>query len=174
MSLLAPYDPAWATRFTQIAAELRRHGSPHWVIEHIGSTAIPGLSAKPIIDVAVRLRDDDDLDRHRPALEALGWQVGSAVRSHPVMVFAENGVRTRIAHFFTAGEWDAVNQRILRDWLLQHPSDVARYERAKQDAAAAAIKGDAPYNAGKTAVIQAIVDQARAARGLAPVDVYDK
>lgn len=127
------------------------------------------MPAKPIIDVAVRIRDLDDLEQHRPALEAAGWLPGSGVCSHPVLLFAENGIRTRIAHFFAAGEWEAVNQRLLRDWLLSHPEDAARYLAVKQEAA----RSD-DYNAGKTAVVQEIVDRARAARGLPSVPVSDK
>lgn len=174
MSLLAPYDPSWASRFELIAAELRAHGDPDWVIEHIGSTAIVGMAAKPVIDVAVRVLDEAEFARHRPALERLGWRVGSGVRSHPVMIFTENGARTRIAHFFAAREWDAVNQRILRDWLRAQPADAARYEQVKRDAAHAAEQGRARYNAAKTGIIQEILVRARTARGLPLVDAYDK
>ncbi|CAH0235223.1 Dephospho-CoA kinase [Microbacterium oxydans] len=171
---LVSYDPTWPERFEVIAAELRAHGDPDWVIEHIGSTAVPGMRAKPIIDLAVRIEDAGDVDAHRGALEAIGWRVGSGVRSHPVMVFEEHGIRTRIAHFFTASAWEAVNQRILRDWLLAHPEDAERYTHAKCDAVAAAARGTSTYNAAKTPVIQDIVDRARQARGLPSVDVSDK
>ncbi|MBT2484046.1 MULTISPECIES: GrpB family protein [unclassified Microbacterium] len=172
--MLVAYDPSWPDRFEQIADELRTHADPEWVIEHVGSTAIPGMRAKPIIDLAVRLGSPVDFERHRPALEAVGWRVGSGVRSHPVLVFEENGIRTRIAHFFDASEWDAANQRLLRDWLRTHPDDVARYTHAKCDAVAAAARGNASYNAAKTPVIQEMVDRARAARGLPSVPVSDK
>lgn len=171
---LVPYDPAWPSLFRRIAEELRSHGNPGWVIEHIGSTAIRGMSAKPVIDVAVRIEGDADFAAHRAGLEAAGWRVGSGVRTHRVMIFAENGERTRIAHFFEAASWERVNQRILRDWLRTHPDDVALYERAKRAAAEHARHGEASYNDGKTAAIQAIVDRARAARGLPPVAVSDK
>ena len=171
---LVSYDPAWPERFREIAAELRAHGDPDWVIEHIGSTAVPGMRAKPIIDLAVRLERLTDFEAHREVLEAIGWQVGSGVRSHPVMVFEEHGIRTRIAHFFAASEWDAANQRILRDWLLAHPEDADRYTHAKCDAVAAAARGTSTYNAAKTPVIQEIVDRARRAQGLPSVDVSDK
>lgn len=172
--MLVAYDPSWPERFDEIAAEMRTHGNPEWVIEHIGSTSVPGMRAKPIIDLAVRIDDADDLARHRPALESIGWRPGSGVRSHPVMVFEENGIRTRIAHFFDASDWDAVNQRLLRDWLRTHPDDVARYSHAKCDAVAAAARGTASYNAAKTPVIQEIVDRARAEQGLPSVPVSDK
>ena len=173
-AVLVPHDPTWSETFARVAAELRRHGNPDWRVEHVGSTAIPGMSAKPIIDVAVRIADDEDLELHGPGLEAAGWAVGSSVRSHRVMIIEENGVRTRIAHFFEAADWDQVNQRILRDWLLQNPEDARLYERAKHAAVDASRRGDESYNAGKTAVVQLLVDRARAARGLPSVSVYDK
>ncbi|PVE98013.1 GrpB family protein [Microbacterium sp. TPD7012] len=172
--MLVSYDPSWPARFEEIAAELRAHGEPSWLIEHIGSTAVPGMRAKPIIDLAVRIEGAEDFERHRPALEEIGWRRGSSVQSHPVMVFEEDGIRTRIAHFFPASDWDTVNQRILRDWLLAHPADADRYTHAKCDAVAAAARGTSTYNAAKAPVIQDLVDRARAARGLPSVPVADR
>ncbi|MFK0402817.1 GrpB family protein [Microbacterium sp. NPDC090225] len=172
--MLVAYDPSWPEQFAAAAAQLRSHGDSDWVIEHIGSTAIPGMRAKPIIDLAVRIADAADFERHRDSLESGGWRQGSAVRSHPVMVREQEGVRTHIAHFFAAADWDAVNQRILRDWLLENPADADRYRHAKCAAVAAAARGTSSYNAAKGPVIQEIVDRARAARGLPSVDVSDK
>lgn len=172
--MLVAYDPSWPGQFERIADEIRGHTDAGWLIEHIGSTAVPGMRAKPIIDLAIRIRDLDELERHTPVLEAAGWRRGSAVRTHPVIILETDGIRSAIAHFFVAGEWDAANQRILRDWLLAHPDDVERYSHAKCDAVAAAARGRSTYNAAKTPVIQEIVDRACAARGMASVPVYDK
>lgn len=172
--MLVTYDPAWAVQFASIAAEISSATDADWLIEHIGSTAIPGMRAKPVIDLAVRIRDLHDLEVHLPALEAVGWRRGSGVRTHPVMIRETAGIRSAIAHFFVAEDWDAANQRILRDWLLAHPDDVDRYSHAKCDAVAAAAHGRSTYNDAKTPVIQEIVDRARAARGLPSVPVYDK
>lgn len=172
--MLVAYDPAWPAQFERIAGELRAHGGAEWVIEHIGSTAIPGMRAKPIIDLAVRIADADDLAAHRAGLESIGWRAGSGVRTHAVMVLESNGIRTAIAHFFEARDWDAANQRLLRDWLRGHPDDADRYRHAKCDAVAAAARRTGSYNAAKTPVIQEIVDRARAARGLPSVPVSDK
>lgn len=172
--MLLTYDPAWAGQFTRIASEIGTLTDADWQIEHIGSTAVPGMRAKPIIDLAIRIRDLQDFDAYLPALEAGGWRRGSAVRTHPVMIRETDGVRTAIAHFFVAEDWDAANQRILRDWLLAHPDDADRYSHAKCDAVAAAAHGQSTYNAAKTPAIQEIVDRARAARGLPSVPVYDK
>ena len=172
--MLVPYDPEWPAQFEIAAEELRRLGSDDWVVEHIGSTSVPGMRAKPIIDLAVRIRDLDDFEAHRPALEAGGWRLGSGVRTHPVMLFEAGGQRTRIAHFFTSASWETINQRLLGEWLRGHPADAARYETAKLAAADAAGEGGASYNSAKTVVIQEIIDRARAARGLPAVAVYDK
>lgn len=172
--MLVPYDPSWPAQFEQAATVLRDSGDPDWVIEHIGSTAIPGMRAKPVIDMAVRVTDAAEFEQHRASLERDGWRLGSAVRSHPVMIRESDGVRTHIAHFFAAADWDSVNQRILRDWLRAHPDDADRYVHAKCDAVAAAARGTASYNAAKTPVIQEIVNRARSARGLPVVAVSDK
>lgn len=172
--MLVAYDPSWPEQFADAAAHLRAHGDEHWLIEHIGSTAIPGMRAKPVIDLAVRIADAADFEVHRPALEGAGWRQGSAVRSHPVMIRESDGVRTHIAHFFTAADWDVVNQRILRDWLRANPADADRYVHAKCAAVAAAARGTSTYNEAKTPVIQEIVDRARAARGMPKVVVSDK
>ncbi|MFE6996439.1 GrpB family protein [Microbacterium sp. NPDC057659] len=168
--ILVAHDPDWHRRFEEIADELRRVGDRDWKIEHIGSTAVPGIRAKPIIDLAVRLHGEDDLEHHRLALEGLGWRIGSRVRSHRVMVFETDGVRTRIAHFFAPEQWEHAHQRVFRDWLRQHPDDAERYERGKIEASA----DPSSYNSAKTEVVQEIMDRARAARGLPSVDVYDK
>lgn len=63
---LVPYDPQWPRRFEAIAAELCEIGDPDWTIEHIGSTAVPGMLAKPIIDVAIRVTDRAEFERHAP------------------------------------------------------------------------------------------------------------
>jgi GrpB-like predicted nucleotidyltransferase (UPF0157 family) len=172
--MLVGYDPTWPEQFERIAAEIGALGGADWTIEHIGSTAVPGMRAKPIIDLAVRIRDSDDFEAHSPALEAAGWRRGSGVRTHPVLILESDGIRIAIAHFFVEGEWDAVHQRLLRDWLRSHPDDADRYSHAKCDAVAAAAHGTSTYNAAKTPVIQEIVDRARAARGLPSVPVYDK
>lgn len=53
--MLVPYDPRWPRQFRQAAVWINHSGNPDWLIEHIGSTAIPGMLAKPIIDLAVRI-----------------------------------------------------------------------------------------------------------------------
>lgn len=172
--VLVAYDPEWPARFAELADGIRAVADPHWVIEHIGSTAVPGMRAKPIIDLAIRIGDAEELETCRPALEAAGWAAGSGVRTHPVMILETDGARAAIAHFFLEEEWATVSQRLLRDWLRTHPEDARRYAHAKCDAVAAAARGTASYSTAKNPIIQELVDRARAERGLPLVPVYDK
>lgn len=141
--------------------------------EHIGSTAVLGLIAKPIIDLAVQIQNETNFEQHQAALAKAGWLDASGVKSHRVLVREERGSRGHIVHFFEVQEWDLVDHRILRDWLLAHPADRDRYAATKL-AATEQARDDGGYNAGKTAIIQELIDAARAARGLPSVPVYDK
>jgi GrpB-like predicted nucleotidyltransferase (UPF0157 family) len=172
--VLVPYDPRWPEQFRSAAADIHELGSSAWVIEHIGSTAVPGMTAKPIIDLAVRVEDERDFLRHRPGLERGRWRTGSSVRSHTVMVREVEGTRTHIAHFFERQLWPEVNQRLFRDWLLSHPRDARDYEAVKRSAADASTDDGVSYNEGKARFVQEIVDRARRQRGLPLGPVSDK
>jgi GrpB-like predicted nucleotidyltransferase (UPF0157 family) len=127
--------------------------------------------ARPIIDLAVCVPVLAAVDEQRAVLAGVGFlPIVAGPRTHRVLVRMSERQRTHIAHFFTAEQWDTCNQRIFRDWLITHPDDRAEYERAKWVAAGAGRD----YTAGKTAVVQEIVDRARATRGLPSVDVWDK
>ena len=172
--MLSDYDPNWPAGFEAAAEDLSRATGAGWVIEHIGSTSIPGLPAKPTIDLAVRVEQLTDVDLHDHALSRVGFvAIAAGPRTHRVRVRLVGDVRTHVAHFFTAAQWDTCNQRIFRDWLRLHAEDRERYASAKRAAEVEAI-GSRDYTARKTSTVQAIVDRARSARGLPSVDVWDK
>jgi GrpB-like predicted nucleotidyltransferase (UPF0157 family) len=75
--VLVPYDPRWPDQFVATMAELRRLGDASWEIEHIGSTAVPGLIATPIIDVAVRLDGLALAPEHVAGLEGAAGSSGA-------------------------------------------------------------------------------------------------
>lgn len=165
------YDPTWSSAFEQAAAQLREAGDRSWLIEHIGSTCIPGLSGKPIIDLAVRVDSADDLEARRRDLADGGWlAIRRQPRSHRVLVRERDGKRTHIAHFFTAARWEACHQRLFRDWIRADPDDLARYREAKRRAALADPRD---YTKIKEPVVLQIVNRARASRGWPPVDDLD-
>lgn len=169
-----PYDEAWPGRFREAAAGLTTVLGDDWLVEHVGSTSVPGLVAKPVIDLAVRVpeacrvRDVDDV------LAGAGWaEILTSVSTHEVRMLLSGRMRTHIAHFFPADAWDTAHQRLFADWLRRNPEDAQRYAELKTTAWAEGERGRA-YTAAKSVFVQEVVDKARASRGLPPVDVSDK
>ena len=134
---------------------------------------MPGLLAKPVIDLAVRIPADEGVEAYDDALAAAGWvDVRSSVTTHEVRMRLDGSVRTHIAHFFAADDWDTAHQRLFVAWLLAHDEDRDRYAALKESLRAAGTWGRA-YTGAKSAFVQDVVDRARAERGLPPVAVTD-
>jgi GrpB-like predicted nucleotidyltransferase (UPF0157 family) len=172
---IADYDPAWPGRFAgQRDAILGVGGELILAIEHIGSTAVPGLAAKPVIDIAVAVSSVDVegvalMDAVRP----LGYVFFDAGMPGRLMCTRDdNGVRACHLHILPVGRWDLLKERLMRDWLLSHPVDRDRYAALKVDLAGR-LSGEA-YTRGKTELIQELVDAARAERGLPSEPVWEE
>lgn len=130
---LAPYDPKWAEAF---AAEviLIRDALPDvsFEIDHIGSTAVPGLPAKPILDISISA-DATDVPRIAEALVSLGY-IDRGIRSGRLFIRLRNGdVRTHNLHLYESGDPDYRDQIAFRDALREDPSLRDRYAALKQD-----------------------------------------
>jgi GrpB-like predicted nucleotidyltransferase (UPF0157 family) len=169
MIRLEEHRPEWAEAFRAEAERIRAAaGDALRRIEHIGSTAVPGLVAKPIIDVAAEAVPDADPLGLSAALAPAGYvQHRTGPRTHGVYVRSDGGARTRILHVFAPDAWDACPQRLLRDRLLRDPIARRRYAALKVRLASSAADGPA-YTAGKTALVEELVAAERAARGLPP------
>jgi GrpB-like predicted nucleotidyltransferase (UPF0157 family) len=166
------YDEAWPVRAAAARADLISLGVFD-AVEHIGSTSVPGLAAKPIIDlmaaadlgaVAGREHDLADLGYHR---------FDARMSGRLFYVRDENGQRAYHLHVVPADTWDTRNQRLLRDHLRAHPEDARRYAELKQRLAGEDADGDA-YTKAKTELIQELTDRARADRGLPSVPVWEE
>lgn len=168
------YDDAWPSRFRDAAIGLAAALGDDWLVEHVGSTSVPGLVAKPVIDLAVRVPEGQRVRDVDGALAEAGWvEVATSVSAHEVRMRLSGRVRTHIAHFFSADAWETPHQRLFADWLRRHPEDAQRYSELKTGAWADGARGRA-YTAAKTAFVQELVDKERASRGLPPVAVGDK
>ncbi|WP_422070714.1 GrpB family protein [Streptomyces hoynatensis] len=169
------YDPDWPRRAASAIDALRRAAPGLFVaIEHIGSTAVPGLVAKPVIDLMAAVPDLSHARRHQAALAGLGFHPhDNGMNDRLLYVRADGGVRSHILHVVTLGSWPNRNQRIFRDYLRGHPEDAARYAQLKRAIIAA---GTAPgeYARAKTALVQELTDRARAQLGLPPEPVWEK
>jgi GrpB-like predicted nucleotidyltransferase (UPF0157 family) len=169
------YDPAWPIIADTARADLLAALPGAFTeIEHIGSTSVPGLPAKPIIDLMAAADRLDTIVAADAALDRLGYrreETGMPQRLFYRREFA--GQRTHHLHVVPADTWATRNERLLRDHLRNHPTDAARYAALKRHLADASGGGDA-YTRGKTDLIQQLTDHARVERGLPTVPVWEE
>jgi GrpB-like predicted nucleotidyltransferase (UPF0157 family) len=165
-------DPAWPDSFAGLAARIRAAlGDRALAVEHVGSTSVAGLPAKPIIDIDLTVADSADESAYVPALENAGFQL--VVREpwwQEHRCFVHDEPRCNL-HVFSPDAAEPVRHRIFRDWLRMHPDDLALYRDSKLAAAAAANAAGEhvmEYNARKESVIREIYDRAFRAAGLLP------
>lgn len=135
---IAEYDAAWPARFEAERMRVKDAlGVRAIQIEHIGSTAVPGLAAKPIIDLMPLVTDLADLDRERWRVEALGYhwhgELGLSGRRYCTLS-DETGIRFVQLHFFKADSPHVVRHLAFRNYLRAHPKAAAAYENEKRRA----------------------------------------
>jgi GrpB-like predicted nucleotidyltransferase (UPF0157 family) len=165
------YDPTWPARFAMYAAGLSAVLGPSWAIEHVGSTSVPGLAAKPVIDLALRVPSGESLSDWQATFVAAGWTVTRELGDHHATFWLVDGVRGAIGHVFTAEQWPTAHLRLFAEWLRRHPADRDTYARLKRALVAQGIWGSA-YTEAKRAFVEGIVLKARAERGLqGPLDL---
>jgi GrpB-like predicted nucleotidyltransferase (UPF0157 family) len=161
---LVEYDPAWPDHF---ACEERRIrdalGERALRIEHIGSTAVPGLIAKPIIDILLVVADSADEPSYVPALEAAGYVL--RIREpdwdeHRLFKGPEIDVNL---HVYTQGSDEIERYLVLRDRLRENAADRDLYAQTKRALAARHWTYVQNYADAKSEVVEAIVARARAA-----------
>ena len=164
--LVVPYDADWPERFQQEAERLRNAiGDIVVEIEHIGSTAVPGIWAKPTIDIAVGVSEVDDVDADAvSAMEQLGYvyrgEAGVAGRHY----FRKGATYPRDFHVSII-EWRGrlwQDYVLLRDYLRGHPDEAAAYVEAKRRAERAIESPDPiAYWQHKRAFVQELLGRAR-------------
>jgi GrpB-like predicted nucleotidyltransferase (UPF0157 family) len=134
---LAAYNPDWPQMAVTHAERLRVLGPALVAAHHIGSTAVPGLAAKPIIDLMPLVNDLAELDRERSRVEALGYEwhgeLGIAGRRYCTLS-DETGARIVQLHFFKSDSPHARRHLALRDYLRAHPEAARAYENEKRRA----------------------------------------
>ena len=168
---LAEPNPAWPTLFeqerlqlAQIAAGAFRH------ITHFGSTAVPGLRAKPIIDIMASVASLAQVDPMLPALDRFGYRPDDLV-FHNRRFFRKPMTASGVAyhlHIVTNADWPDKHERLATDWLIAHPSVAAAYEALKQDLARQYPDDVPAYTAAKSVFLRQLVNDARHSIGLPP------
>ena len=159
---IVPYDPAWPAAAVAATDEVVAALAP-WVldVEHIGSTAVPGLAAKPVIDLMVGVRSLDDSPAIIVAVEGLGYEYGPEfeieVPSRRYFRRYVDGVRTHQIHLVERTDtawWD--RHVAFRDWLRTHDDDRDAYADLKRRLAVEHRHDRAAYTDAKSDFIHAI------------------
>src|SRR5580692_5687331 len=162
---LTDYDAEWPALFVREANRVRATlGDRVLMLEHVGSTSVPGLAAKPIIDMILAVADSADEPAYVPAMESAGYVL--RIREpewHQHRLF--KGPDTNInLHVYSFGCPEIDKMLMFRDWLRINDADRELYERTKRELAKRTWKYVQDYADSKTSVVEEIIARAQAAR----------
>ncbi len=161
---LAEPDPAWAARYVREEERIRTAlGSRAVQVEHVGSTSVPGLAAKPVIDVVLTVRDSADEAAYAPDLAAVGYLLVVREPAWYEHRFLRNRDADVQVHVFTAGSPEVDRMLSFRDRLRARPEERDLYERTKRELAARRWDYVQDYADAKSAVVEEILSRATAA-----------
>jgi GrpB-like predicted nucleotidyltransferase (UPF0157 family) len=154
---IVEHDPLWATRFA-VEADLLEATIGRWItggIHHIGSTAVPGLDAKPIIDIAVGV---ESLQASRPCIEVLSKiaYLYSPYREDVMHWFCkpDPANRSHHLHLIPTGSARMEDEIVFRDYLRSHPASAAEYRALKRRLAAEHFDDREAYTKAKAVFVE--------------------
>jgi GrpB-like predicted nucleotidyltransferase (UPF0157 family) len=160
--MLAKADPAWAGQFAREEKRIRTAlGSRSLQVEHVGSTSVPGLAAKPIIDILLVVADTADEAAYLPDLEAAGYVLHArdfVPTEHRLLIDHNPDVHV---HVLTIGDPEVARMLIFRHRLRSDLDDRDLYERTKRDLAALHWAYVQDYADAKSDVVEEIIARAR-------------
>ena len=171
--VIASFDSSWAAIAEEWIERLRGALGPLAVsIEHVGSTAVRGLVAKPVIDIQIAVPRLEDEHSYRPAIESLGLPLRARAQDHRFFRPPANAPRTVHVHVCEQGSAWEREHLLFRDYLRAHPDRRAEYAELKRRLAASVGADRAKYSAGKEDFISRTVrDAAQSTVRLSAPDV---
>ena len=164
------YDSGWIAAFEEEAAILTVvFGQRVIDVHHIGSTAVPGLDAKPIIDILVVLDHTDDINSFDRAMEDIGYRVrgeclDATIPGTPGRFYftkETNGVRSHHVHVYAKGHWEIRDKLALRDYLRAHSDEATAYGELKRRIAALHRFDNIGYMQAKDGFVKSTLQEAR-------------
>lgn len=163
--VIADYERAWPEHFRQEEARIRAAlGEAALSVEHIGSTSVPGLAAKPIVDILLVVEDSGEEASYLPALEEAGYLLRVREPDFHEHRMLRTPAKDVHVHVFSLGSPEIERYLLLRDRLCQNKEERELYARTKRELA----KQDWPtmehYAEAKTEVVEGIISRATAAR----------
>ena len=161
------HDELWPGQFAAESTALAAaFGGRATEIHHVGSTSVPGLPAKPIIDILVVIDDIEQVDSLNPAMIALGYEPQGEYGIPGRRFFTKGGDvnRSHHVHVFQLGHPEVSAMLGFRDYLRSHPRQAIEYGRLKEELALMCEDDVIAYNAGKDAFVKDLIRKARAWR----------
>ena len=172
--VVVPYDPRWPLEFECASSEVSvAMGAVVMAVHHIGSTSIPGLLAKPVIDMLAEVSDLSAVDQQATVMAGLGYEVMGEFGITGRRYFRRNdaqGRRTHQIHAFVAGCFHVIRHLAFRDYLRAHPTPTRQYGELKRRLAEAHPHDVEAYMDGKDAFVKHIELQAIAWLGVSKAD----
>ena len=161
---LCPYNPSWPVRFAEEAAAIQSvlmNGFPY-ILEHVGSTAIPGLVAKPIIDIVLLVPDRERWPSLIEPLQRLGYVYWAENPDKSKMFFVKGmppfgAGRTHHVHVHIPA--NARAKVCFRDYLIEHPEEAMRYAALKRELAARFPTDRDAYTQGKAEFVREVLQK---------------
>ena len=158
--LMVPHDPEWGEEFEREAERIGAAlGDMVVAVHHIGSTAIPGVHAKPIIDILLVVDSVTALDEKQAAIEAMGYRTLGEFGIPGRRYFPRDdafGNRTHQVHAFENGSAQIKRHLAFRDYMIAHPAAAQEYSDLKRELAAKHADDSESYMDGKEAFIEEI------------------
>jgi GrpB-like predicted nucleotidyltransferase (UPF0157 family) len=152
------YDLAWKAKFEAEADRIARELSSRGVlIHHVGSTSVPGICAKPIIDMLVEIGDLSELDEKRGTMERMGYEALGEFGIPGRRYFRKNNeseIRVFHVHAFQANNPEIERHLAFRDYMIAHPTEAERYGELKRALARAYPEDMEAYMDGKDSYIE--------------------
>jgi GrpB-like predicted nucleotidyltransferase (UPF0157 family) len=161
---VVPYDAGWPAAYAAVEAQVRAAlGAAVLALDHVGSTSVPGLAAKPVIDVDLTVASSADEPAYLPALEAAGFVLRirePAWEEHRLLTDPDLTVNL---HVFPQGAPELARHRMFRDWLRAHPDDREVYGAHKAELATRGFTDGMDYNNHKGALVYDLYEKIFAA-----------
>jgi len=136
---VVPHDPTWRDQFQQEAERIQQAlGAIVTAVHHIGSTSIPNIYAKPIIDMLVEVTDITQVDQREAAMIALGYEAMGEMGLPGRRYFRKEnnqGIRTHHAHTYQQGTSEIKRHLAFRDYMIAHPEAAQAYSELKRELA---------------------------------------
>ncbi|MFC4402234.1 GrpB family protein [Gracilibacillus xinjiangensis] len=151
---LTKYSPNWKRMFEEEVIILKNIFKDEIVsIEHFGSTAVPGMSSKPVIDILCTVKDIKLVDTYNEQMDRMGYDIAGEWGIKGRRLFRKGGEnRTHHIHFYQCDHQEILRHLVFRDYLLNHPAEVERYSQYK-DLLAKKYEYTSDYSPAKKAFV---------------------